>query len=81
MTFAIDGNTTTSSYFFDNGTVKGTLTTGGRVMVGTYSEVQATGTFQFVLADDGQSFSGTWRRTSGKREPPKGTWNGKCIRQ
>ena len=81
MTFTITDNTATASYSFDNGTVRGTLTTGGRVLVGTYSEGQAKGTFQFVLADDGQSFSGRWRRTSGKREPPAGTWDGKCIQR
>jgi len=34
---------------------------------------------RFTLAADGQSFSGTWRRSSGRREPPSGTWEGKCI--
>jgi hypothetical protein len=50
------------------------------VLSGDYSEKEAKGTFQFVLAEDGQSFSGRWRRTSGRREPRSGTWEGKCIK-
>jgi IS1 family transposase len=81
MTFTIKGNTATASYAFDSGTVRGALSDGGRVLSGTYSENEAKGTFQFVLAEDGQSFTGRWRRTSGRREPPSGTWEGKCIQQ
>ena len=79
MTFTITDDTATASYSFDSGKVKGTLSDGGRVLSGGYTEKKAVGTFQFVLAADGQSFDGRWKRTSGEREPPSGTWEGKCI--
>ena len=83
MTFTITGNSATASYDFgvDAGTVRGTLLPDGRTLTGTYSEKEAKGTFRFTLSDDGQSFSGNWRRTSGKREPPSGTWEGKCVQR
>ncbi|MEW6207199.1 MAG: transglycosylase SLT domain-containing protein [Acidobacteriota bacterium] len=79
MSFTITGSSAAASYAFDGGTVRGTLSPDGKVLSGTYIEKEAKGTFRFTLADDGQSFSGTWQRTSGRREPPSGTWEGKCI--
>lgn len=81
MTFTISGNEAESSYDFDGGTLRGELLEDGRVLSGTYSEREAKGAFRFELSADGQSFTGNWRRTSGKREPPSGTWEGKCVQQ
>jgi hypothetical protein len=79
MTFQVNGNIATSSYDFDGGSVRGELTNGGKTLAGTYSEKEAKGTFRFTLDPDGQSFTGRWQRTSGRREPPSGTWEGKCV--
>lgn len=79
MTFQVSGNIATASYEFDGGAVKGELTNEGKVLSGSYSEHEAKGTFRFTLDPDGQSFSGRWQRTSGRREPPSGTWEGKCV--
>lgn len=81
MAFKITGSSALASYDFDGGRVRGTVSPDGKVLSGTYSESEAKGTFRFTLAEDGQSFTGTWRRTSGKREPPSGTWEGKCIQR
>jgi hypothetical protein len=82
MTFALTGgNQVHADYDFDGGSVTGTISGDGRTMTGTYSENKAKGSFRFTLAADGKSFSGTWNRTSGTREPPTGTWSGKCVVQ
>jgi hypothetical protein len=80
MTFEIAGNEATSTYDFDGGKLRGTLSQGGRTLAGRYEEVDAKGTFHFTLSADGQSFSGGWTRTSGKTEPPSGKWEGTCMK-
>ena len=79
MTFTRSGNQITSSYDFDGGNIRGTLSEDGRTLIGTYTETSAKGTFRFTLAADGKSFSGTWNRTSGTMEPPSGKWLGECT--
>jgi hypothetical protein len=79
MTFQVNDNIATPSYDFDGGEVRGELTNDGKTLSGTYSENEAKGMFRFTLDPDGQSFSGRWWRTSGRREPPSGTWEGKCV--
>lgn len=77
LTLKVNGDVWTGSYDFDGGTLTGGLT--GKVLSGKYSEHEAEGTFEFTLADDGQSFTGKWKRTSGKRLPASGGWRGKCV--
>ncbi len=79
MTFERSGNQITASYDFDGGNLRGTLSASGRTLRGTYTETEAKGTFLFTLAADGKSFSGSWNRTSGTREPPNGEWSGECT--
>jgi hypothetical protein len=79
MTFERRGNQITSSYDFDGGNIRGTLSGDGRTLTGTYSETSAKGIFRFSLAADGKSFSGNWSRTSGTRNPPSGEWSGECT--
>ena len=79
MTFERSGNQITASYDFDGGNIRGTLSGSGRTLRGTYTETEAKGTFIFTLAADGKSFSGSWNRTSGTREPPNGEWSGECT--
>ncbi len=67
------------NYDFDDGTIKGDVSGDGRVLTGTYTENEAKGTFRFNLDSDGRSFNGDWHRTSGTRNPPSGTWSGKCL--
>jgi hypothetical protein len=45
------------------------------VLTGSWSDSSGTGTYRFVLAADGNSFTGTWARTTGTGGP-NGTWNG-----
>jgi len=79
MTFERSGNQITSSYDFDGGNIRGTISGDGRTLTGTYSETSAKGTFRFSLGADGKSFSGNWNRTSGTRNPPSGVWSGECT--
>lgn len=79
MTFERRGNQITSSYDFDGGSIRGTISGDGRTLTGTYTEVSAKGTLRFSLAADGKSFSGNWNRTSGTRNPPSGEWLGECT--
>jgi hypothetical protein len=72
-------NRVEASYDFDGGSINGNVSADGKVLTGTYSENKAKGIFRFTLAPDGRSFTGNWNRTSGTREPPSGTWGGKCI--
>ena len=79
MTFARSGNQITSSYDFDGGNIRGTISGDGRTLTGTYTETSAKGLFCFTLAADGKSFSGGCNRTSGTRNPPSGVWSGECV--
>jgi len=78
ITFGAD-NLVEASYDFDAGSINGIVSADGKVLTGTYTENKAKGRFRFTLAADGQSFTGNWNRTSGTREPPSGTWDGKCV--
>lgn len=79
MTFTISGSEVRASYDFDGGSIVGNLSPDGRTLNGRYKENEAQGNFRFTLSADGQSFTGRWNRTSGKREPPSGAWEGKCV--
>ena len=81
MTFSVSGSEIRAGYDFDGGSIVGKLSPDGRTLSGRYTEKEAQGTFRFTLSDDGQSFTGNWRRTSGRRNPPSGDWEGKCVSQ
>jgi hypothetical protein len=73
------GNKVEGAYAFDAGTIDGTLSADASVLEGTYKESEAKGSFKFTLTEGGRRFKGNWQRTSGKREPPSGNWEGRCI--
>jgi len=72
LNIAQNGANVTGTYPQYNGTIAGTVT--GNTLNGTWSQPGSAGTLVFVLASDGNSFSGTWTATSGASN--SGTWTG-----
>jgi hypothetical protein len=58
MVLVQTGNQVTGRYDFREGVVIGTVS--GNILSGTWTEYDDSGTFEFILAGDGQSFSGIW---------------------
>lgn len=60
MTLQQSGNTVIGSYSYSGGQIQGTIS--GNNLVGGWTETSSkTGTFDFTMATDCQSFSGKWR--------------------
>lgn len=72
-------NEVVGTYDYDGGSIKGSVSSDGQVLDGTYAENKGQGRFRFTLESGGSRFKGNWNRTSGTREPPSGTWEGKCL--
>ena len=70
------GDAVTGTYEHDMGRIEGTVS--GNVLTGTWTQSSTSGTIQFQLADDCDSFDGSWRfSTSGGWD---GNWVGTRIR-
>lgn len=77
MVLTQTGSKVTGSYTYDNGRIDGTVS--GNVLSGTWSEAPSyapphdAGEVEFVMSDDGKSFTGKWRYGS---EGDWGNWEG-----
>jgi hypothetical protein len=73
MTLTQVGNKISGKYEYGEGTLIGT--TSGNKLSGTWKETDDEGVFAFIIAKDGQSFTGTWTET--KPDPSQGgSWDG-----
>ncbi len=68
MVLQQSGDVVTGTYDYDNGRIEGTVA--GNVLSGTWTQSATSGPFQFQLADDCNSFEGSWRFSS------SGGWDG-----
>lgn len=72
------GSSVTGIYVDSNGTIQGTLD--GAMLTGTWSEFyegeMATGTLEFVMSADQNSFTGKWASTLEELATTNETWNG-----
>jgi hypothetical protein len=76
MVLQQSGDVVTGTYDHDNGRIEGTIS--GNLLTGTWTQSATSGTIQFQLADDCDSFDGSWRfGSSGDWE---GNWVGTRIR-
>ncbi|HYE82507.1 MAG TPA: S-layer homology domain-containing protein [Clostridia bacterium] len=77
MTLTQTGEKVTGTYTFDSGKIVGTVS--GNVLTGTWSESPSyspphdAGEVEFVISEDGKSFTGKWRYGS---EGDWGNWEG-----
>lgn len=80
MSLSQNGATVAGSYLHENGKIQGT--TAGRVFTGTWFESppggfhDPSGPCTLTIAEDGDSFSGTWSYDHG----PGGSWTGTRVR-
>lgn len=73
MTLKQTGSKVTGQYEYGDGVLNGSVS-GGKLS-GNWKENDDEGTFEFLIANDGQSFTGTWAET--KPDPSSnGTWDG-----
>ncbi|MBR0599867.1 S-layer homology domain-containing protein [Sinanaerobacter chloroacetimidivorans] len=77
MTITQTGSKVTGTYTYDEGRINGTVS--GNVLTGTWSEAPSyappgdAGEVEFVMSEDGKSFTGKWRYGS---EGDWGNWEG-----
>jgi hypothetical protein len=71
MVLQQSGNTVAGTYDYDSGRIEGTIE--GNLLTGTWTQSSTSGTFQFQLADDCNSFHGSWRFGS------SGGWEGNWV--
>lgn len=77
MTLTQTGSKVTGTYTYDQGKISGTVS--GNILTGTWSEAPSyapphdAGEVEFVMSEDGKSFTGKWRYGS---EGDWGNWDG-----
>jgi hypothetical protein len=90
LALTVDGDQVTGTYEYCSGTLEGTVS--ASALSGdwtenpdacppedTREEEATTGTFEFTLASDGQSFSGTWAFADGSTDPNGDAWEGERL--
>jgi len=71
MVLQQSGDVVTGTYDHDNGRIEGTIS--GNLLTGTWTQSATSGTIQFQLVDDCDSFDGSWRFGS------SGSWEGNWV--
>lgn len=66
------GTSVTGNYNWNSGSLIGTIL--GNTLNGTWSQTSLTGTFEFVMSEEGNSFAGSW--TDDSNPLARGTWDG-----
>ena len=72
MVLQQSGDVVIGTYDYDVGQIKGTIS--GNVLTGTWTQSATSGTIQLQLADDCNSFDGSWR--FGSSSGWEGDWSG-----
>jgi hypothetical protein len=74
MTLQQTGDKVSGTYTPGDGKIDGAVV--GKVLRFKWSQTGSSGSGRYVMADDGQSFGGTWNTGTDPDDPSSGVWNG-----